>query len=130
MGAYLRWDHAPADVATARTGPHVPLMLGDDGRQFRGFGDLMPGRFRIAGTGVVDKGALQWSQAAGTCAATFSTRSGGRRWPQCPQCPGCPLGLRPAGALRAGFGGSAGATRRNSRRVAVQLRPQFAKFGL
>ena len=36
------------EAATAGAGARVPLVLGDDGREFGEFGDLMPGRLGIA----------------------------------------------------------------------------------
>ncbi len=58
MGTDLRRDQTTIDVATARTGPRVPLMLGDDGRQFGEFADLMPSRLGVVGSAIGGQGSV------------------------------------------------------------------------
>jgi hypothetical protein len=58
MSTNLRRDHAAIEAATTGTGPRVPLVLGDDGRQCGEFGDLMPGRFGVVSAGLGGQGRV------------------------------------------------------------------------
>ncbi len=52
MGTDLGGDGGLIGQATARAGPPVSLMLGDDRGLLREFGDLMPTRLGIIGAGI------------------------------------------------------------------------------
>ena len=56
MGADLRGNLAAIEVATAKAGACLSLVLGDDGRQVGEIGDLMPGRLGVAGSGFGGQG--------------------------------------------------------------------------
>ena len=58
----------------------MPLILGDDRREHGNLGDLMPGRFGVAGGGVVGQGGLAVGETVGTNGRTSVTRAGGSRW--------------------------------------------------
>jgi len=53
----------PSDFATAGTGAGVALVLGDLGREFRQFGDLVPGRLRVVGRAV--RRQRRWTASTG-----------------------------------------------------------------
>ena len=52
MGADLGGDGGLIDQSTVRAGPRVGLVLGDDRGLLGEFGDLMPTRLGIVGTGI------------------------------------------------------------------------------
>ena len=82
----------------------MPLILGDDRREHGDLGDLMPGRFGVAGGGVVGQGGLAVGADSGHERHDVRDARGGQSVAMMSGVPRLAAGLASGGGLDHGLG--------------------------
>jgi hypothetical protein len=133
MGANLRGDLTPVEVAASGAGARMSLVLGDDGRQFGEFGNLMPRRLGVSGCRFGRQHGLAVAAGRGYIRYDMLDPLGREAMAMMSGMPSLPARFASAGCLDHRLGCPKRIGRRRCRGVggiATQLRAEFVDIGL